>query len=183
MYEPQKKRSWLARISPRNRTILGVVIIAVIVVLALKYAPPEGESNNVTGDPASTPTVTINNLVDTLVTNQQVDYKGVRIKVTQALEAQTFSNDRKRLGSYTARIVLEAQLIGKDPIGIDYASVVKLVLPNGEEVEPKYASVAPVVLPNQPQTGFIDFPLSEQVSLSSLSLRFGEQTTIALSGS
>ncbi len=175
MSQIQTKRPLLSR---RAKVILALAIILFFVVLSF-FAPPEGDSNNVTGDSPVTPTVSITNPVGTLTVNRGVVLNGVHITVTQVQEAAAFSNDHKRGGTYTVRVYVHALNGGLAPVGIDYASQVHLLLPNGQVIAPKYVAVAPVLLPNEQQDGFFDFPVTAQVDLSSLVLRLGNETTVA----
>ena len=175
MAEVKTKRPLL---SPRARVILALAIILFFVILSF-FAPPEGDSNNVTGDSPVTPTVSIKHLVGTLTINRSTVLSGVHITVTRVQEAAAFSNDRKRSGTYTVRVYVHTLNQEQSPVGIDYASQVRLLLPGGQAIAPKYVALAPVALPNQAQDGFFDFPLPTQVDLSSLILRFGNETTMA----
>jgi len=174
---PVKKRGWFSRIPPRMRTLLAIVVIVIAVVLAFR-GPSEGESDNVTGDPAFIPTVGITNMVDSVSVNKSVDVKGLRLTVTQVMEAKKFSDDRKRAGIYTVRVLMHTNNKTSAPIAVPYDAVVRLTLVNGQEVAPKYISVLPVTLPNQSVSGFIDFPIASQVPLSSLTLHFGSDATM-----
>lgn len=178
MSQTQIKRP---RLSPRAKVAIGIGIIAILVVLAF-FAPPEGESNNVTGDQEATPTVSITNLMGTLAVNRGIDVQGVHITIAKVMQATKFSDDRKRLGTYTVRVLVQAKNTGQSPIGVSYDSLVRLVLPSGQVIQPKYISVKPVLLPNVSQSGFFDFPTSTSLSLSTLQLRFGTGPTVAFSG-
>ena len=180
-----KKRNIIARMSPRTRVIVAVTVIATAVVLALLgvLGPREGDSDNVTGDLAVTPTVVVTNLVDTVIINRSVDVSGLHLTVQKAMEATKFSDDRKRAGSYTIRVMAQAQNNTSNPAGIQYDSLLRLVLPDGQTVAPKYISVLPTTLPGKSQEGFFDFPVSTKVPLSSLTLRFGNDASVAFSGS
>jgi hypothetical protein len=178
MSQQNTKRSLLSSIPPRTRVLIGVGIIFLMVLGALFFAPPEGDSNNVTGDLPDTPTVSITNLTNTLTMNHAFTYQNVQITVTKAMLATKFSDDRKRGGVYTVRVMVHTENKGQSVVGIQYASLARLVLPDGEVIAPKLVSIHPAELPGQPQTGFFDFPVSRQVDLSSLALRFGNNTTI-----
>ncbi len=174
---PVKKRGWFSRIPPRMRTLLAIVVIAIAVVLAF-HGPSEGESDNVTGDPAFIPTVGITNMVDSVSVNKSVNVKGLRLTVTQVMEATKFSDDRKRAGVYTVRVLMHTRNDTPSVIAVQYDALVRVVLPNGQEVAPKYISVLPATLPGQPLSGFMDFPIASQVPLSSLTLHFGSDATM-----
>ncbi len=173
-----KKRPFL---SPRAQVILGLSVILFFVVISF-FLPPEGDSTTTTGDSIVTPTVSITNLVGTLTVNRSVDLQGVHITVTNVQEAKAFSNDRKRAGNYTVRVNVHTSNSGQTPIGLDYASQIRLLLPNGQVILPKYLTVPPVVLPNRQQNGSFDFPVPTQVDLSSLVLRLGNSETVVFAG-
>ena len=177
MAELKVKRPLL---SPKMRVALGVGIIALLVVLAF-FAPPEGETNNVTGDQAVTPTLTITHLVETVTVNSSAMLNGVQITVTKVMEAEKFSDDRKRAGTYTVRVLVQTTNAGAVPVGIQYDQLVRLVLADGSEIAPKLIGVQPLALPHTSQDGFFDFPISSQVPLSSLTLRLTDES-IAFSG-
>ncbi len=178
--QPQiaRKRPFL---SPRARVILGISVIAILVVLSF-FAPPEGDSNNVTGDPETTPTVTITHLIATGNVNRSVTVDGVRITVTQAMLASGFSDDRKRTGAYTVRVMVNTAYSGQVPLGIGYDSLARLQMADGTLVAPKLISINPVEIPGRPQTGFLDFPVATQVPLTQLKLYFGSNVVVPLGG-
>lgn len=177
--QPQvaRKRPFL---SPRTRVILGLSVIAILVVLSF-FAPPEGETNNVTGDPVTTPTVTITHLIETANVNRSVIVNGVQVSVTQAMLASAFSDDRKRAGAYTIRIMMHTAYSGQAPLGISYDSLARLQMADGTLVAPKLISIKPVEIPGRSQTGFLDFPLATQVPLTTLKLYFGSDIVVPLS--
>jgi hypothetical protein len=159
--------------TPRVRIGLGAVIILLITILAVLYAPPEGESNNVSGDlPLGTPTVVVINQLDLVAINHTIEFKGVQITVKDAILATSFSDDHKRKGKYTLRIEANAINKGKSVVGVAYESLVYLVLPDGEKVLTKLISIKADALPGQLQSGFFDFPLATPVSLSDLKVIF-----------
>src|SRR5258708_26931574 len=165
MVDTSKKRPLF---SHRAKIFLAIAIIAIVVVLAIFFAPPEGESNNVTGDPATTPTVSITNLVASVTVNRATTLQGVHLTVISVMEASKFSDDRKRSGAYTIRVSVQTHNDGALPVGVDYASLVRLSLPDGTMIAPKYISVKPVSLPKSIQLGYFDFPITTQLPLAHL---------------
>ena len=152
--------------SPRVRIALGAAIILLITVLAVLYAPPEGESNNASGDlPLGTPTVVVTNQLDSVTINRDIEFQGVHISLKNAILAKKFSDDHKRNGNYTVRINVDAINKSNSVLGVNYASLVYLVMPGGEKVPTKLISIKADALPGQLQIGFFDFPLSTPVSL------------------
>ncbi|HEU5228778.1 MAG TPA: hypothetical protein VFU49_13260 [Ktedonobacteraceae bacterium] len=176
--QPQmaQKRPFL---SPRARVILGISVIAVLVVLSF-FAPPEGDTNNVTGDPVAVPTVTITHLIETVNMQRTVTVDGVQISVTKAMLASQFSDDRKRAGTYTVRVLIQTAYNGQAPLGISYDSLIRLQMADGTVIVPKLMSIQPVEIPGRSQTGFVDFPLAAQMPLADLKVSFGSDVAVPL---
>ena len=172
-----KKRGLFARMSPRMRATLGVIVIAIAVIGAF-LGPREGgsEADNALGDPAVTPTVVASNIVGNTTFKQIVTIQGVKLTFTHATEASKFSNDRQRGGSYVVRVYATVNNTRSVPVGIRFDQITRLTLPDGQSITPKYISLSPNMLPKQGQDGFIDFPLSSTVPLSSVSLHVGNET-------
>ncbi len=175
---PLKKRP---RLSHRAKVIIALVIIGIAVVLAF-FAPSEGDSNNITADTIPA-TLTVTNLVASMTVNRGADYNHVHITVANVLQASKFSDDRKRSGVYTIRVHLTAQTDKGQlsPVGIDYATIARLLLVDGQLIAPKFVNMSPNILPNQTYTGFIDFPVNSPVSLSNLTLRLGNSSSVSFS--
>ena len=166
--------------SRRVRVTLALLAIAIAVVLSF-FAPKEPDPNiGLTTDPV-TPTVGITNPAGTLAVNRRVDFKGIHLTVTKVEEAGAFSDDPKRAGIYTVRVQVHVQASDavQSPLGIDYASLVHLRLPNGQMISPKLINLQPVVFPKQVNDGYFDFPVTTRVALSSLMLRLGSDTSVA----
>lgn len=168
----------LSKLSNRTKTLIGIAVIALAVAL-VPFAPPEGDANNTTGDQATTPTVTINNLLSTKDLNYKTTLSNVDISITGVMEAQKFSDDRKHIGNYTVRVLMVARNSDQTVRGVDYSSLVRLQLADGTLVPPKYITLKPVSLPKSAQTGYIDFPVTTPVSLSTLTLHLGSGVTFA----
>jgi hypothetical protein len=164
------------------RVVLVVVGISFAVVVSF-FLPKEQDPNiGLTSDPV-TPTVGVTNPVGMLTVNRSVIYRDVTMTVTKVEEAGAFSDDRKRAGTYTVRVLVHIQPGAgvQSPIGIEYTSLVRLALANGQVISPKLVSLLPVVLPHQSKDGFFDFPVGTQVALSSLTLLIGSGTSVAFS--
>jgi hypothetical protein len=162
----------IRRLSPRTRIILGVLIIVVITIVAVLYAPPEGEANNVTGDLLETPTVTTVNQLSELTIQQAVDLGGIHVTINRAVLASKFSDDRKRIGTYTLRVLVDTRNSTQNVLGYQFDTNVHLILPDGQIVPTKLISVTASLLPQQAKSGYFDFPLSQPVELGQLKLQF-----------
>jgi len=177
-----KKRISISNLSPRTRVIAALTVIALMVIVVVFLFPRERDSTIVVGDTVG-PTVTATNLIGTLTVNRSFDYNNVHYTVARVTQASAFSDDHKPAGVYTIRIDMLARSNStlQNPIGINYPSLVRLVLPNGQSISPKLVSLAPLFLPGGSQSGFFDFPVDNQVVLSTLVLKMGNQTSIAFS--
>jgi hypothetical protein len=162
----------IRRLSPRTRTILGVLIILVITIIAVMYAPPEGEANNVTGDLQETPTVVTVNQLSALPIKQAVDLGGIHVSIKRAVLATKFSDDRKRTGKYTLRVLVDTQNTTQNTLGYPFSANVHLILPDGQIVPTKLISITASSLPREAQSGYFDFPLQQPVELEQLKLQF-----------
>ncbi len=167
------------------RVALGIVLVLVGAVLvffiAYSHLPPANPSSGTSSDLVTPPAV-LTNPVDTLTVNRSIDFNGAHITVMQVQEAGSFSDDSKQAGAYTVRVYLEAKNGGQAPVGINYLSDARLLLPNGQTSTPLFLNITPVVLPGQMQDGYLDFPVNSKVTLSSLMLRFGSGTEVAFGG-
>jgi len=179
---PQTKKKKRFNFSPRTRVIAALAGIALMVVVVVFLFPRERDSTIVIGDTVG-PTVTATNFVGTLAVNRSFDYNNVRYTVARVTQASAFSDDHKRAGVYTVRIDVQASSDSglHNPIGINYPSLVRLVLPDGQSISPKLVSLAPLFLPGGSQSGFFDFPVNTQVVLSTLVLKMGNEASVAFS--
>ena len=167
---------------PAVRVILAIAFISIAVVLSF-FLPKEQDPNIGLTTDTVPPTVGITNPIGSIMVNRSVVYKDITIMVTKAEEAGAFSDDRKLAGTYTVRVHVHVQPGDtiQSPVGIDFASLVLLVLPDGQVISPKLVTTLPIVFPKQAIDGFFDFPVPTQESLSSLTLRVGSDASVAFS--
>lgn len=166
--------------SHRGRVTIALIVIGIAVVVAF-LSPYKEQDPDIFGDEPVTPTVTLTHSVDSVVVNKSITYSNVQITVTQVQEASAFSDDPKQAGTYTVRVNVHfvPDNTVKSPVGIPYASVVRLMLSNGQEIAPKLINASTIIFPQQPADGYFDFPVSSSVSLSSLMLRVGSDASVA----
>ncbi len=178
MSQTQNKKR--VNLSPGARVTLALAGIALLVIIVVFLFPRERDSTIVIGDTVG-PTVTATNFVGTLVVNRSFDYNNVHYTVARVTQASAFSDDHKLAGVYTVRVDVQASSDSslQNPMGINYSSLVRLVLPDGQSISPKLVSLAPLFLPGGSQSGFFDFPVNSQVVLSTLVLKMGNETTVA----
>jgi len=171
------KRGWLASMSPLTRTLLGLAIIAVVVVLGVIYGPHYDTDNTTTGD-SPPPTVTVTGLASSLSVNRSIVYKGVTITVTGVQQAASFSDDGKSQYAHTKYVLrvnlhVQAPKSQNGPLGIEYTDLTHLVLGDGTQIQSNMAQISPDILPGQDEVGFMDFWTNQQLNLSSLTLTLG----------
>lgn len=171
------KRGWLASMSPLQRTLLGLVIIALVTVVGVIYGPHYDDDNTTTGD-APPPTVTITGLTSSLAINRSLLYKGVTVTVTSVAQAQSFSDDGKSQYAHTKYVLrvylhVQAPKSQQGALGIDYPNLVSLVLSDGTQLRTNMAQISPDTLPGEDQTGFMDFWVNTQQNLSTLTFTLG----------
>ncbi len=166
----EKKRR--INLSPTMRTLLGLLIIALIVVLGVTYGPHYDDNNTTSGD--SVPlTVTVNASLGVLTLNKALVYQGVTITLQNVEEAKFFSDDNKSSYHHVKYIVrvrlhIQAPKTQNGAIGIAYSKLVHLVDADGSSFNPGLAQISPDVLPGQDETGFLDFWINTPLKLSSL---------------
>jgi hypothetical protein len=178
----QTKNKKRFNFSPRTRIIAALAGIALMVIVVVFLFPRERDSTIVIGDTVG-PTVTATNFVGTLAVNRSFDYNNVHYIIARVTQASAFSDDHKTEGVYTVRIDVQASSDSnlQNPEGINYPSIVRLVLPDGQSISPKLVSLAPLFLPGGSQIGYFDFPVNTQVVLSTLVLKMGNETSVAFS--
>ena len=166
--------------SHRGRVTIALIVIGIAVVLAF-LSPNKEQDANIFGNEPITPTVSVTNSVGSLMVNKSVTYSNVQMTVTQVQEAGAFSDDEKRAGTYTVRVNVHFAPNNsvQSPVGIAFASVVHLMLSDGQEIAPKLVSASTVIFPQQPADGYFDFPVNNQVPLSSLTLKVGSDSLVA----
>jgi hypothetical protein len=160
--------------------ILVAAIIGVIILFMLYSHLPRANANNGTFSDAVTPVPAMTNPVGSVTLNRAVTVDGVNLTIQQVQQAGNFSDLRKHTSPYTLRIYLQAHNGGQEPIGINFSSSARLLLPDGNVVAPKLISVSPVTMPKATQAGYLDFPLQNAVPISELVLRFDNNTNVPL---
>lgn len=166
--------------SHRGRVTIALIVIGLAVVMAF-LSPHKEEDANIFGNEPITPTVILTHAVGSLTVNKSITYSNVQLTVTQVQEAGAFSDDEKRAGGYTVRVNvhLVPNHTVQSPVGLAYASLVRLILSNGQEIAPKLVTASTVIFPQQPADGYFDFPVSNSVPLSSLTLKVGSNTAVS----
>lgn len=167
-----QKKGWLASLSPIRRTILGIVVIALVVALGVIYGPHYDTDNTTTGD-SPAPAVTVTGQTSALNVNRSVVYQGVTITVTSVVQAQSFSDDGKSQYAHTRYVLrvylhVQAPHSQKSALGLNYTDLSRLVLSDGTQVRSNLAQISPDILPGQNEDGFLDFWMNTPLNLAEL---------------
>lgn len=170
-------RGWLASLSPLVRTLLGLLIIAIMLVLGVIYGPHYDDTNTTTGD-APPATITVSGQSGRLTVNRSILYQKVTITVTAVVQAHSFSDDGKSQYAHVSsvlRVYLHVQAPENLPgaLGINYPALARLVLPDGRQMRPDLVQVSPAILPAQNSSGFLDFWSAAPLQISSLTFLLG----------
>ncbi len=174
------KKSWLAAMSPMQRTILGLLIIGVVLVMGVIYGPHYDTDDNTTGY-LPTPTLTVKGQTGALTVNQSTVYQGVTVTVTSVVQAQSFSDDNKSQYAHTRYVLrvylhVQAPKGQKGPLGVDFADLSRLILRDGTQIRSNLAQVSPDILPGQDTRGFLDFWVQQPLNLEQLAFALDGQT-------
>jgi len=161
--------------STKVRVSLGIAIIAIAVVAVLlsPYREPDDPNIGLINDP-NPPTAVVTNPVGALNVNRGLHYQQITLTVTNVQEAGAFSDDEKTGGGkYTVRVNVHVQPDSnlQSPLAISYASLVRLIMPDGQAISTKLINLQPVVFPGKAQDGYFDFAVNTRVALASLSLK------------
>lgn len=172
------RKSWLASMSPITRTLLGLGVILLVVVLGVLYGPHYDDTNTTTGDTLpTTPTVVGPN--GSLSINRSIVHQGIAVTVVSVQQAQSFSNDGKSAYAhvkYVVRVLLaiKAPADQQGAKGVDFCALSHLVVADGTQLPCRLAQLSPDVLPGQQEEGFIDFWVNAPLTLPSLSFVLGD---------
>jgi hypothetical protein len=169
---------------PRVRVALGIAVIAiaVIAVFLSPYKEPDDPDIGLINNP-NPPTVVVTNPIAVLEVNRDLHYQQVTLTITDVQEAGAFSDDEKTGGNYTVRVNVHVQPNAalQSPLPINYATLVRLVLPGGQVIASKLINLSPAVFPGKAQDGYFDFAVNSPVSLASLSFKLSGAPIIAFS--
>src|SRR5690242_2567287 len=99
------KEIFLARIPPKWRVVLGLSVIVLMVIFSF-IRPLERDPDM---------PVTVTNLLQTLDTHHELNFRGVHLTISKVLLASKFSDDTKRAGTFTVRVEVQTKTLGSQP--------------------------------------------------------------------
>lgn len=146
--------------------------------MAYSHLPSAGPGDSGATNDLVTPTAVVSNLQGSLNVGRSLYYKGANIKVTQVVQATSFSDDTKLKGPHIIRVYVASTIAGQAPVGVDFPKLTHLVLPDGSSITPSLVTIVPFMLPNEVSSGYFDFPATTKLDLSSLGLHIGNSSTL-----
>lgn len=158
--------------------LVGLVIVLVVTFTASNWLTSLQHSAD--NGPAS-PTTTVN-------VQRSAVYNELNVTLLNIQYATSFSDDLIHLGPATVRVNVHVNNPTKDPLGIAYYDVARLLLPKQQVLAPANLNLPALVQGGVTQNGWIDFPVAKNTPLNTLSLQIGNATlsetlvTIPVSG-
>ncbi|HEX6108986.1 MAG TPA: hypothetical protein VFZ02_06185 [Ktedonobacteraceae bacterium] len=144
--------------------IIGVIILGAITSLTWQWL------NNVhvtLGAGNTQPTITTFNV-------QRIGtYANLSFTVLNAQYASSFPNDTIQTGPALVRLNLRVTNKSTDQISVIYYDVARLLAPGSKPIAPTYVHLSTGPKPGSSEVGWIDFPVTNRVRLSTLRLQLG----------
>jgi hypothetical protein len=102
-------------------------------------------------------------------------YAGLSFTILNAQYATAFPNDTIQTGPALVRINLKVANKSTDSISVIYYDVARLMVPGVKPIAPTNVSLSSGPKPGASEVGWLDFPVSKGVQLSTLKLLLGSQ--------
>ncbi|HXX78583.1 MAG TPA: hypothetical protein VEI53_08840 [Ktedonobacteraceae bacterium] len=147
--------------------IVGLLIFGVMSNLALQWV----KTVHISMDPGFTqPSIT------TYAIGRHGMYEELSYTVLNAQYATSFPNDTIQTGPALVRVNLQVANKSTDQVSVIYYDVARLILPGVvKPVAPTNVHLSTGPKPGTSEVGWIDFPVSKGVTLSTLKLQLGSQ--------
>lgn len=144
--------------------VLGILLLAVGSFIAL------GLLNNFRNalNPAVTPVP-----VTTINVHRTAMYAGLDFTVSSVQYASSFADDSIHASQGIVRLNIIAANKSPDHINVIYYDIARLLVAKGSPIAPTNVNLSVDPAPNTSASGWIDFPVSSAVPLSSLKLQLG----------
>jgi hypothetical protein len=102
-------------------------------------------------------------------------YAELSFTVLNAQYATAYANDTIQTGPALVRVNLQVANTSKDAVSVIYYDVARLVVPGVKPIVPTNVHLSTGPKPGTSEVGWIDFPVSKGVQLSTLKLQLGSQ--------
>ncbi len=144
--------------------IVGIVLLGVGSFFALGLLKNFRDSLN----PAATPVP-----VTTFNVHRSATYAGLNFTVTSVQYASTFADDDIHSSQDLVRLNMIAANTSPDHINVIYYDIARLLVPKGSPIAPTNVNLSVDPASHTSSSGWIDFPVSSALPLSSLKLQLG----------
>lgn len=144
--------------------IVGLVLLGVGSVIALGLLKNFRNSLN----PVVTPVP-----ITTFTVHRSATYAGLNFTVTSVQYASTFADDDIHSSQGLVRLNMTAANKSPDQINVIYYDIARLLVPHGNPIAPTNVNLSVDPASNTSASGWIDFPVSSALPLSSLKLQLG----------
>ena len=111
--------------------------------------------------------------VTTFNVHRTAMYAGLDFTVTNVQYASSFADDSIHASQGIVRLNMIAANTSPDHINVIYYDIARLLMPKGSPIAPTNVSLSVGPASNSSASGWIDFPVSSAVLLSSLKLQMG----------
>ncbi len=164
LYPPRNSQSsklWL--------WIISLLVIGIIILGGVSYITWNWLKNvHVTLGAGNTqPAIT------TLHVERTGTYAGLSFTVLNAQYATTFPNDTIKIGPALVRVNLHITNKSTDQVSVIYYDVARLLVPGVKPIAPTNVHLSTGPKPGANEVGWIDFPVTNGVQLSTLRLQLG----------
>ncbi len=160
---PQSSKLWL--------WIVCILVIGLIIFGSMSYVALNWfKSIHITIGAGNTPTA-----ITTYDVGRSGTYADLSFTVLNAQYATAFPNDTIQTGPALVRVNLRVANTSTDPVSVIYYDVARLVVPGVKPIPPTNVHLSTGPKPGASEVGWIDFPASKGVQLSTLKLQMGSQ--------
>lgn len=171
-YQPQNRKSsklWL--------WITGLLIIGLIILGSISYVTGQWLKNvpvNL-GSSAIPPSN-----ITTFHVQKTGTYANLTFSVVNAQYATTFPNDTIQSGPALVRVNLQVANKSSGQVSVLYYDVARLFVPGSKPIPPTNVQLSTGPKPGASEVGWLDFPATKGVQLSTLKLQLGSPGEIPL---
>jgi hypothetical protein len=161
---PRKSKSFKLWLWIISMLIIGVIILGGVTSLTWKWL------NNVhvtLGAGNTKPAITTFNVLRTGT------YANLSFTILNAQYASSFPNDTIQTGPALVRVNVSVTNKSTDQISVIYYDIARLLVPGSKPIAPTNVNLSSGPKPGAGEVGWIDFPVTKGVQLSTLSLQLG----------
>jgi hypothetical protein len=164
LYPPRNSQSSMLWLWVVGLMIIGLIIFGSVSNIALHWF----DTIHITLGAGTTKPV-----ITTYQVGRSGMYDGLSFTVLNAQYATTFPNDTIQTGPALVRVNLEVSNKSTDQVSVIYYDVARLLVPGVKPIAPTNVNLSTGPKPHTSEVGWLDFPVSKGVQLSTLKLQLG----------